>query len=658
MIAFLLVIALPAGSWWLGSVLAANGRQRPRTEVALLLGFVALPALIAWLERPLAEKLIAASLALIAWGSALLAHDSMVLVAAGLVGAVWALWIEVSRAGDRATASVEKGASLSAPAALRRPATRPPANESNDEGYAFRVELRCPTCGAGIPVPVYHRAAHCDYCGSTHAVERSAGPIVTVIPDAVGSLADVSRAVVGHFRHLHYLTRYDQVVRPLVEQQEERQSSGDAPIVLDAPSLAVINAAEARVERDADAYAAKIAPLVAVTRWEPFLAPYWHASGTLYQAAFGRDAEGEKRMELAVTMLESSLPASDAALPEMGKLSYLRALRPLEGAVEAERPALPVERPKTELDERLGHLSERRVDLPISVLARRATFIPEVEALVYRPWHVATGTLGDKPFAFLVDGGAGAVVGPPPDALPPASRVSATTSGAARLAPHRCPACGADLPFAPDAVAQLCLNCFHLVSSEGERRHAIGYLREEAPRPGLQMPFWRFPFRLRTGNGDLILDLPHLTDGIDGTLDQIGSTPPRPSTLFVPAFRTRVPKVGVRLYRRLWPLIEGWDHGLVAERFAINTSNAVETIDVTLPAEEARVFGRIFLALAFTRRDLARAEQRRVRECFLDCEIEGASELCFIAVPAELLEPLRHAFGRALPEAVARLEGT
>jgi len=54
----------------------------------------------------------------------------------------------------------------------------------------------------------------------------------------------------------------------------------------------------------------------------------------------------------------------------------------------------------------------------------------------------------------------------------------------------------------------------------------------------------------------LIVDFERLTDGIDGTLDRTDGQVERPGHVLVPAFRTRLSRTGVRLYRRLWQAVQ------------------------------------------------------------------------------------------------------
>lgn len=507
--------------------------------------------------------------------------------------------------------------------------------------------------------PVYYCMAQCRFCGSRHLVQRDDSTLITVIPNRVTGEAAVASAVTAHLRHLKYLELYDRKVRPLVQQRAAQQAETPHPASshrLDSASLAAINAAEARITRAADAYAARLAPHLQVLAWSPFLAPYWHRSGTLYQVAFGRQEDGAKRMDLAITHIEGSQPGCSVPLPEMGKLSYLRTLRPLRGAPEAALPALPLEGGREDLAARLETLHDRRASFSFRTITVRGTFVPEVDALVWRPWHAVRVAVRQHPQEFLVDGASGRVATGSPPPLPPFTEPPPPAGEQIRLAPSRCPVCGADLAFVPDAAAHLCRNCFRLLDTSGRRLRPRAYLRED-PCPGhVSVPFWRFPLALRTAAGALIRDLAHLGDLLDGVLDQVGDRQQQQSHLFVPAFRLRLTRAAVRFYRRLWPLLHTDQRAPRAAPFD-TTSTPAETWPLTLPAGEARTFGAMYLALSFTSRDLARAEIRGVRARFLDATLHGEPEPVYLSLPSELVSPFRGLLRSFTAAAVAKLAG-
>jgi ribosomal protein S14 len=651
MIAWVLSLLVPSALWALAHVLSRRTTVSPSFAVHGVAGFLAPAGLLRWCGRPFPEQLIAWVVSVVAWAGAFVIRDAQVFIAFGLVGAVWglALGLQTLRLAEPKLAQEANPE----PEAKPMPA---PRGESQEAG--FSLELPCPTCGAALAVPVYHRMSRCEFCGSVHVVSGRSDTLEVVIPDAVTDEAALKGAVLKHLGHRRYLALYDQRVRPLISDSGPTPGGGgDEPGWLTPEQTpALVNAAEAEVARAAEAYAAGLAPRLAVTTWHRFLAPYWHRFGTLYQAAFGREKDGTKRMEFAVATIEGSVAASRAPLPPMGKLSYLRALRPLVGSRESKTPALAVELDRGEIDRRALELDHRAVGLEVKPIAIHATFVPEVVALVYRPWHLATVELDGERSELLVDGGAARVEGEAPAFDFEARTLADLAAEVPTLAPSRCPECGADLPFVPDADAHLCRNCYRLVTMRGNRWVVVPYLHEEVQTTHWQVPFWRFPVRLRTASGELIVDLPHLADGIDGTYDQIGDRPQVQQEFFVPAFRTTVSRAGVRLYRRLWPLRRGRSVELSGERFG-PARPPDRVVEITLPAPEARVFARVYLALAFTERDLARAVVRTVRERFLTCQLEGEPELVYLNLSRELVDPFQSLFGRARLAALEGIEG-
>jgi hypothetical protein len=421
MIRFLLAPLAAVLGAWAGRGLARRRPALPAPTAAAVIGFLCPPLVGAWFARPFLEQALAVTGATIGYGAVLFGGDVQLWVAFGLVGAAWGAGLGLfrERAAVPQPAPADGGTSRrpGEPALPGRPGPAPrlapdAGGESGDETFAFRLQLPCPTCGAVIAVPVYHRMARCDYCGSAHVVSRDDRTVHAVVPDTLDSPDAVAAALIRHFRHIHYLRRNDQLVRPLVAQADaERGEEPRLEVLWTGREPALVAAAEARVRREADAWAERVAPHLHVRRWHRLLAPYWLGAGTLYQAGFGRGASGEKRMDFAVTSLEASLPATAAQLPAMGFLSYLRLVRPLLGSPESSVPALAVDHPVAELERRFEALSQRPVDLPIQTIARRATLVPEFVVLVYRPWHIVEGDIEGASFRALVDGGSGRVEG-------------------------------------------------------------------------------------------------------------------------------------------------------------------------------------------------------------------------------------------------------
>ncbi|HVN76991.1 MAG TPA: hypothetical protein VMT19_11775 [Thermoanaerobaculaceae bacterium] len=651
MTVWLATLLVPLGLWALGRGLAEREAPAPSVAVHGLFGFAGAAGLLCWRGRPFVEQAAAWVVGVLAWGGLFLIRDLQVFAAFGLVGAAWGAGLGMMAGKPPAAAPAQ---SVTPP---QRAPVAPHQEVPPAERCGFALELRCPTCGALLAVPVYHRMAHCQFCSSDHVVTGDPGTLTVVIPDAVTDEGGLAQSVVRHLRDRRYLELYDARVRPMASDAGFVASprAGEPPLLGPGPDVALVNALEAEVSKAADEWASRLAPKVHVRAWRRFLTPYWHRLGTLYQAAFGRDRDANKRMEFAVVTIEASVSANRFPVPEMGKLSYLRALRPLLGSPESAYPALAGEFGPEELDHKAQPLSRRSTELTITPIAMHSTLVPEVVALVYRPWHLADVDVDGEALSVLVDGGSGRVEGDAPAERLPDAPLPEVTAQPPQLAPSRCPECGADLPFAPDSVAFLCRSCFRLVELRGARWVSVPYLREEPSAGGRQVPFWRFPLRIRTAGGAVITDLPHLTDGIDGTFDQIGDRPQVVQSFFVPAFRIRVTKAGVQLYRRLWPEVQERPRRLRPERFGPADAPS-RTVEVTMTAAEARVFGRVYLALAFTPRDLARAEVKGVRERFLSAEFEGDAELAFLDLPEELVGPLDGVAGRPRLAALVNLE--
>lgn len=656
MTAWLPAVLLPAAGWLLGSWLRAARQVRPSLLLMAVVGALAPAGLLRWRGRSFLEQVAAWGLAFFGWVAAGVGRDPEFLVATWLAGAAWGIVLASTEFGGAQPALAKGPAPPGEPrrceeraAAPRSPA--PPPGE--EEGMAFRLALRCPTCGAELAVPVYHHMARCEFCATEHVVLGHEEIIRAVVPDAVTTLEAAHAAVLKYLRRLHFQQLYERRVRPLVERAE---AGGERPeaVLLGDPTPPVVAAMERLVEAEADAYAARVAPRLEIVEWRRFLAPYWHRLGTLYQVAFGRDAGGAKQLEFTIAPLEASAAANPTPLPEMGRLSYLRALRPVAGSPEAGLGALPVTLGPEVLERGAVDPGRRTAELANTPIAVRGSFVPETLALVYRPWHLVVASLDGAAHHLLVDGGAADVAGITDLAAVDAAPLPEQPEQL-RLTPSRCPQCGHDLVFTVDAVAHLCRSCFRLLAIAGGRWRTAAYLREE-PRAGSSLaPFWCFPLRLRTATGELVTDLAHLTDGIDGTFDQIGDRPQGAEWFFVPAFRTRASKAGVRFYRRIWPLLRQ-RRSLAREPFS-PAAPPGEVVPVTLPALEARAFALVYLALAFGPRDLARAEVKRVRAAFLDAELEGEPELAFLNLPAEVAGPSRNLFGRVRPQAVRRLGG-
>jgi len=222
-----------------------------------------------------------------------------------------------------------------------------------------------------------------------------------------------------------------------------------------------------------------------------------------------------------------------------------------------------------------------------------------------------------------------------------------------------CPVCGFEFPFDRDAVVPFCRNCNRAFATESGRKVEVPYDRPAAPpptdTPHYLVPFWRFPFRLRTANGQLITDMAHLTDGIDGTFDQIGEGAPMArEDLLIPAVRLINDRLQTTAFQRLFAFTRDLELSLSSERFPLD--ERPEPLTTSLPEPEVRRVAPIYLANAFGRRDLARVNLHQVGSWLFRARLESRGRLAFIWVPAPVVEPFRPYIGRFRGQALQKAE--
>lgn len=529
-------------------------------------------------------------------------------------------------------------------------------DDVEDSGYS--VAIRCTECGADVDVPVLHRAARCGFCGSHHMVVGQDQVLSLSLPTAIEDDRGLTEAVLDHYRYLHYLALYKRSVAPLERQTTQATPNG---ILVNAPEVAAAaEAAEVAVARAADAYRAKLAQSLRVIDSEQFFVPYRHGMGTLYQAAFGRTRnDQEKHLTFRLASLEASRIATTVPdLPSMGKLSYLKALRPAAGLPESAR-AFPKEGADDDLIEAFGDLDRKVLARELQVIRLGSRFRHEISADVWRPfWTVEVHATGihDR---LLVDGASASVVGPDPgldrsrlEALPEEARQPG--SGLA-FVPMECPTCGHEYRFRPEAVLHFCHNCHRVFSVDGRHKTEVpyGHCPVDDPASTDLVPFWRFPLRLATGDGQLLTDLWHLKDGIDGTFDQIGDdAAEHQHGVWMPAIRC----INARLMTNAFVALLGFSIRTppkpVADRFPLDVRP--EPWSIGLGEDEAREILPLYLARLFSRRDLARVNVNQVGAWLFDARQQAPGQLVFAPVPRVVTEPFRAYVGRFTAGALRR----
>ncbi|MCW8984049.1 MAG: hypothetical protein OQK55_01800, partial [Thermoanaerobaculales bacterium] len=258
-------------------------------------------------------------------------------------------------------------------------ASKPRAGEDEEETIIesnYCVEVKCTECGAAVPVPVLHHMAHCTFCGSDHLVVGHEETLLVTLPERVYDKNVLREALLDHYRYQYYLKLYRRMVAPLARNATEASPSGG--LVNRTEFDAAVDGAEVAVSRKADSYRARLADNLHVGQTMHFLTPYRHGMGTLYQATFGRSPrDHEKLLRFDVGTIEASLSAHTSVdLPPMGKLSYLRALRPAV-VLTGDMKTLPMEGSDEDLERGFGDLDRKRLTRDIKVIKLGSRFTRE-----------------------------------------------------------------------------------------------------------------------------------------------------------------------------------------------------------------------------------------------------------------------------------------
>jgi hypothetical protein len=546
--------------------------------------------------------------------------------------------------------------------------------ESSDDAHARRdaeaetvietqysVEVTCTECGAGVAVPVLHHMAHCVFCGSKHLVVGHEETLYVTLPERVYDSHVLREALLDHYRYQHYLKLYARSVAPLARNATEASPSG---VLVTRPEVeAAVDAAEAAVSRKADQFRAKLAGSLHIGRTLHFLTPYRHGMGTLYQAAFGRSPhDSEKLLRFEVGSVEAAVSATDAiTVPAMGKLSYLRALR-TAASLPDDLLSLPLASGDDDLVAAFGDLDHKRLARDIQVIRLGSRFTREVTAVVWRPWWIVEVRGPGIDDTVLLDSATGSVAGDAPrfdeeilEQLPPSAR---EPGAGLRFVPLECPTCGDEFSFDPDAVLHFCRNCHRVCGVLGGRKQHVEYGHVPIPdEPGWDtVPFWRFPLRIRTGDDQLINDLMHLKDGIDGTLDQIGDDAPhRQHVFYVPAIRCINPRLMTNAFNRLFLYAIRNRPPKELKRFPLQQRPDPWTVSLT--EAEARDLAPLYLANVFSRRDIARVNVNQVASWLFEATQEAPGHLMYLPVPQPVTEPFRRYVGRSRVAAVDAVTG-
>jgi len=525
------------------------------------------------------------------------------------------------------------------------PAT--PKDAGDDEPPAvYSVEVRCTECGAGVPVPVLHHMARCGFCGSDHLVVGHENTLYLTLPEQTPTEETLREALLDHYRYQHYLKLFQASVPMMQVAATDVTTSG--AMVTHPEAEAAAAAAEEAVTKKADAYRAKLARQLTIDVQRRFLSPYRHGMGTLYQAGFGRRKEDqEKALRFKIGTIEASAAAtSSLTLPPMGKLTYLKALRPAAACPPDER-TLALDLDGSILERAFGNLDRKQLDRTISTIRLGSRFVHEVDAVVWRPWWIVRASGPRIHETLLVDSASGSVIGAAPtfdDALLGEIPTEARQAGSGlAFVPMECPTCGHEFPFDSDAVLHFCRNCHRVCRVTGKRKQEVEYSHGEGTEN--LVPFWLFPLKIRTSSGKLITDLAHLKDGIDGVFDQIGDNAPvRQHGLYVPAIRCINSRLMGDAFNRLFDHTVRNRFALDHERFPLDDLPRPWTVHLDEP--EARSLIPLYLANAFGRRDLVKANVRQIEDWLFSAEQESPGRLVYLPIPEVVTNPFARYVGR------------
>jgi DNA-directed RNA polymerase subunit RPC12/RpoP/predicted RNA-binding Zn-ribbon protein involved in translation (DUF1610 family) len=659
----LLALAAPPAAAILAAALLAPRRLPP--AVPILTNAVFPGAGLAAARRPLLEVAAGVLLAQVALVIVGRLADLWMYLPIMVIGGLWAAWHSSWNPIEKLAQLVPDNppaAPASEPAAPSVAPVSSPSAPLDDDASGYAVALHCTECGAEVVLPVLHRMAHCDYCGSYHLVVGHEDLLQVTLPERAGDLNTLREAILDHHRRLHYLKLYHATVAPLARAGTRVAADGTP---LDSPEADLAAAAaEAAVNRAADGFRAKLATTLHIGSADRFLTPYYHGMGVLYEAVFGREPVTEdKVLRFTVGAVEAATEATSLLdLPPMGKLSWLRALLPVAALPEDAR-CLPADRAPAQLDAAYGDLDRKRLVRDLRSLRVGNRLHEDVRAVVWRPWWVCSVEGPHVAGRILVDAASGTVVGDAPDldpqALEPLPAAARNPATGLRFIPMECPTCGWEYPFSPQAVLHFCANCHRVFRVQGQHKLEVPYGHDPRTPEVVSdlVPFWSFRLELRTGDGEVVTDLRLLKDGVDGTLDQLGEGyHPVRHAIAVPAVRCVVAKLTSGALRELFAHALRHPPAPTWERFPLEVKP--EPWPVTVDEAEARRLAPLLLATVFTRRDLARADVHQVATRLLTAKLEGAARLVFLYMPKALTGPFRRYVGRMPDTAVSRAEGT
>jgi hypothetical protein len=417
--------------------------------------------------------------------------------------------------------------------------------ERAESDHGLAVELPCPKCGAAFDV-VDERAVSetCRFCGSLLILSHPRREEIYVARGVVASARECFEICVEY----RVQAERAQIVSRFAD------SEGNPP-------------PEFLIQSRLRAFETRLRERARLHEGHEIHVPYWHVTGKVVQAILGRVSD-IKQTRIRAFLVEHTVPGYDttrANLRDRGLRLARSRVRPLT-VQEASGSArylpwipVPVE-PYREIDKWL----KRRLDPGIQPMIQEGRFLFGQRILLYRPYWLLRVSLDAAPRWVLLDGSFSTVAGHPselevedllvscvdnplPEGVASHLQTAATAS--------RCPDCGAERRFDPQAIVSICSNCRLGLQPCGESIRVVGY--DHAPGRGSveYLPFWRFPFRAVLPAGGATLQS---LEEYAAALFPLGAPPRfglRGRHLWIPAFRLLGTAAGDATFKALVELL-------------------------------------------------------------------------------------------------------
>jgi len=504
-----------------------------------------------------------------------------------------------------------------------------------DEGR-LRVLVACPNCGAEITISSADRAARCCHCDSAHLVFGRTELLVFAIPNHVEGEPGCKDAVVGDLKRRRFI-EVSQGFSGSAGQSRDPVERGTARFVDSMVGELVpgqggerLKFADSVFEAEVESWALELAGVTRVFSTTLFYAPYWGVSGRLYETVVGRAANGGKQTGATVRAIDLTHNAFDDALPipGMGKLSYLRELRPLSREPLDQFPHLRIVQNRSVLRGQLERLREVHSMPQMAAICRRSEAWVDSHHLIFRPFHLTRVESRGLRFLVLIDGNSKSIVSIIPDAeaegiMPAMSREWAVDlGGSLALRPMRCSICGGALPLDRTDEIRFCMVCGRALRVEGDRLAEVRYeieVPDESRGETILLPFWRFAFRIEDPRDGKSLSS---INELRARLGAVGGAMPfAAEPLDVPAFRPLDRHRAEVVYQHLFSIDRPPD-----ERFTDGPARS--EYGFTRPArfvsvleEEAGFLARQTILGRLTERDLTNVSPARIRSLLFESEI-------------------------------------